>query len=161
MFQLKKIKWWKYEVKHSTQLVELILIALQFKNLNLIMKWIKSYFERRKLKKHKKLFFFLKYLFLNLIWKFSIKFNIKGIRLYLKGKIGKSGSVRKSKKFGQKGKVSYTTKSLALVSERIVVRTTTGTMGLLLEMFFINDVYFMFIIYIYIYFIITSYILFI
>jgi hypothetical protein len=136
MYGLKHIKWWKYEIKHSNQLIELLLISIQFKNLNLVMRWIKSYFEKRVLKKHKKLFIFLKYLFLTLIWKFQFFFNIKGVRLYLKGKIGKAGSVRKSKKMVQRGKVSYTTKSLALISEKIVIRTLTGTMGLKLELFF-------------------------
>ena len=136
MYNFRSIRWWKYEIKHSNQLIELILISIQLKNLNLVMKWIKSYFEKRVLKKHKKLFIFLKYLFLILIWRFQLYFNIRGVRLYFKGKIGKAGSVRKSKKIVQRGRVSYSTKSLALVSEKIVMRTLTGTLGLTLELFF-------------------------
>lgn len=58
------------------------------------------------------------------------------MRIYLKGKIGKAGSVRKSKKLLQKGRISYTTKSLAMISEKTIIRTMTGTLGLTLEFFF-------------------------
>ena len=136
MYNLKNIRWWRYEVKYGNQLVELLLISIQLKNLNLVIRWIKGYFEKRTLKKHKKLFIFLKFLFLNLIWKFQIKFGIRGVRAYLRGKIGKPGSVRKSKKLLQRGKISYTSKSLAMITEKTIIRTMTGTMGLTLELFF-------------------------
>jgi len=136
MFNLRHVKWWKYGIKHNNQLVELILICVQLKNLNLFTKWIKKYFEFNSLKKHKKLFLIFNYILLKLIWKFNLSLNIRGIRLILKGKFSKAGSVRKTKKTVKKGKISYTNKALALVKEKIIIRTITGTLGISLELFF-------------------------
>ena len=152
MFRLKHIRWGKYNIKHINQVIELLLLSVQLKNLNLLAIWIKKYFESNNLKKHKKLYHLLKYLLIKFIWRFNIYLQVRGVRLKTKGKFAKAGSVRKVRKCMQRGVCSYTTKSLALISRKIIIRTSTGTLGMSLELFFKSVVYFKSTLYFYLYF---------
>lgn len=54
----------------------------------------------------------------------------------LRGKFGKAGSVRKTRRYIRKGKCSYTSKNIALVNQTNVIRTLTGVFSIKLEVFF-------------------------
>jgi hypothetical protein len=135
-YSVKSVRWKKFYIIHSNEIIEMLFLCLWFKNINLFMKWMKKYFEKNNLKKHRKLFLFLKYLLGSFIWVHNIFFKLKGLRVILLGKFGKAGSVRKSRKYIRRGKCSYSTKNLALVNKTNFIRTKTGTFSIKLEIFF-------------------------
>lgn len=136
MLSSQSIRWKKFYIKYSNELLEILYLSLWLKNLNLFAKWLKKYFEKIDLKKHRKLFIFLSFLLGHFIWQYNIFFSLKGLRLTLRGKFGKAGSVRKVRKYIKKGKCSYSSKNLALVHRSFVIRTITGVFGIKLEIFF-------------------------
>ncbi len=136
MYSVKSIKWKKFYIIHSNEIIEMLFLCLWLKNINLFIRWIRRYFEKNNLKKHKKLFLLFKYLLGNFIWNYNIFFRLRGVRFILRGKFGKAGSVRKSRKYIKRGKCSYSSKNLALVHRSTVIRTTTGTFSIKLEIFF-------------------------
>ena len=136
MYSATSIKWKKYYIVHSNEIIEMLFLCLWLKNINLFVKWIRKYFEKNNLKTHKKLFLLFKYLLGNFIWNYNLFFELKGLRLILRGKFGKAGSVRKTRKYIKKGKCSYTSKNLALVHRSTVIRTNTGTFAIKLEIFY-------------------------
>jgi hypothetical protein len=95
-----------------------------------------GYFERTNLKKHRKLFIFLQLLLGNLIWNYNIFLQLKGLRVSLKGKFGKAGSVRKTRHYIKRGKCSYTSKNIGMVSQTNIIRTLTGVFSIKFEVFF-------------------------
>ena len=100
------------------------------------MAWMRGYFERTNLKKHRKLFLLLNLLLGRLIWNYNIFLQLKGLRVVLRGKFGKAGSVRKTRRYIKKGKCSYTTKNIALTSQTNIIRTLTGVFSIKFEVFF-------------------------
>ena len=136
LYSLKCVRWKSYYIKHGNEILELLFLSLWFRNLTLFMKWVRKYFEKTNLKKHKKLFLLLKFLLGKFVWNFNLFLNLKGIRLILRGKFAKAGSVRKIRKYIKHGKCSYTSKKLASVNETNIIRTTTGTFAIKLEIFF-------------------------
>lgn len=54
----------------------------------------------------------------------------------LRGKFGKAGSVRKTRRYIKKGKCSYTAKNIALTSQTNIIRTFTGVFSIKFEVFF-------------------------
>ena len=136
MYSARSIKWKKFYIMHSNEIIEMLFLCLWLKNINLFIKWVRKHFEKNNLKKHKKLFLLFKYLLGSFIWNHNLLFKLKGVRFILRGKFGKAGSVRKSRKYIKRGKCSYTTKSIALVNQTKVIRTTTGVFSIKLEIFF-------------------------
>lgn len=136
MYSVKSIKWKKFYIIHSNEIIEMLFLCLWLKNINLFVRWIRKYFERNNLKRHKKLFLLFKYLLGNFIWNYNLFFQLRGLRFILRGKFGKAGSVRKTRKYIKRGKCSYSSKKLALVHKTTVIRTTTGTFSIKLEIFF-------------------------
>lgn len=130
------IKWKKFYIKHSNEVLEILFVSLWLKNINMFTKWLRKYFESVHLKKHKKLFIFLTYILGNFIWNYDLFFNIRGLRVKLRGKFGKAGSIRKARKYIKRGKCSYSSKNLALAHRFITIRTATGVLGLKMEVFF-------------------------
>lgn len=100
------------------------------------MSWMLLYFEKANLKKHRKLFLLLNLLLGKLIWNYNIYLQLKGLRLVLRGKFGKAGSVRKTRKYIRKGTCSYTSKNVASVNQTNVIKTLTGVFSIKLEIFF-------------------------
>jgi hypothetical protein len=136
LYSVKALRWKSYYIKHGNEILELLFLSLWFKNLTLFMKWMRKYFEKINLKKHKKLFLLLKFLIGKFIWNFNLYLNIKGARIALRGKFAKAGSVRKVRKYIKYGKCSYTAKQLASINETNIIRTTTGTFSIKMEIFF-------------------------
>ena len=136
MYSAAFIKWKKFYIMHSNEIIQMLFLCLWLKNITLFIKWIRKHFEKHDLKKHKKLFLLLKYLLGSFIWNHNLLFKLKGVRLILRGKFGKAGSVRKSRKYIKKGKCSYTSKNISLVNQTKTIRTSTGVFAIKLEIFF-------------------------
>lgn len=103
----------------------------------LFLRWL----TRSPLKKHKRIFVlinkFLKFWYKTLYnWK-----KIKGYCIFFKGKLGRKGSVRKTKFFAKCGEVSYSSKSLRLNYQTFTFPTITGCVGGGLSLFYFNYAY--------------------
>lgn len=133
---VRHIKWKRYFIMHSNEIIEILFISLWLKNLKLFMDWMRRHFEKTNLKKHRKLFLLLNLLLGKFIWNYNIFLNLQGLRVALIGKFGKAGSVRKSRRYIRRGKCSYTTKKIALINQTNVIRTLTGVFSIKLEVFF-------------------------
>jgi hypothetical protein len=133
---VKLIKWKKYYIMHSNEIIEILFICLWLKNVKLFMDWMRKYFERTNLKKHRKLFLLLNLLLGKLVWNYNLFLQLKGLRVILRGKFGKAGSVRKTRKYIKRGKCSYTAKNIALVNQTNIIRTLTGVFAIKFEVFF-------------------------
>ncbi len=136
IYGFKAIKWKRFYIIYGNEIWETLILAVWIKNLTLLMKWMKKYFESHHLRKHKRLFNLLIFLFGKLLWSYNIFFALKGVRVSMRGKFGKAGSVRKTRKYIKKGQCSYSNKNLAFVHRIIFIRTFTGTFSLTVEIFF-------------------------
>ncbi len=130
------IKWKRYGIIHSNEIIEILFLCLWLKNLKLFMDWMRKYFETANIKKHRRLFLLLNLLLGKLVWNYNLFLQLKGLRLILRGKFGKAGSVRKTRKYIRRGKCSYTTKKIGLVTQTNVIRTLTGVFAIKFEVFF-------------------------
>ena len=90
---------------------------------------IQNILTKARLKKHKKLFFLIGYFFKILFLNKEQKNSLKGFSLFFKGKLGKKGSVRKSKFFVKYGLGSLTNKKLRLTYRTYIIITITGVVG--------------------------------
>lgn len=133
---VKLIRWKRYYIMHGNEVIEVLFLCLWLKNIKLFMDWMRNYFEKTNLKKHRKLFLLLKLLLGKFIWNYNIFLQLKGLRVVLRGKFGKAGSVRKTRKYIRRGKCSYTTKNIALINQTNVIRTLTGVFSIKFEVFF-------------------------
>lgn len=130
------IKWKRYNIIHSNEIIEILFLCLWLKNLKLFMDWMRKYFETTNLKKHRKLFLLLNLLIGKLVWNYNLFLQLKGLRVILRGKFSKAGSVRKTRKYIRRGKCSYTTKKIGLVTQTNIIRTLTGVFAIKFEVFF-------------------------
>lgn len=113
---------------------------------SMILKWLFN----SPLKKHKRIFVLINK-FLRVWYEALEEFKkIRGYCIFFKGKLGKKGSVRKSKYFAKKGEVSYSTKSLRVNYKTFHFGTLTGVVGGGLSIFYRISLTFCFL-YIYIY----------
>lgn len=133
---VKHIKWKKYFIMHSNEIIEILFISLWLKNLKLFMDWMRRHFEKTNLKKHRKLFLLLNLLLGKFIWNYNLFLSLQGLRVSVIGKFGKAGSVRKSRRYIKRGKCSYTTKRIGLISQTNIIRTLTGVFSIKMEVFF-------------------------
>jgi len=136
IYSVKSYNWKRYNIIHSNEVIELLFISLWLKNLTLFMGWMRKYFEKANLKKHRKLFLLLNFLLGRFIWNYNIFLNLKGLRIILLGKFGKAGSVRKIRKYIKKGKCSYTSKNISLINQTNIIRTITGVFSIKMEIFY-------------------------
>lgn len=132
----RSIKWKRYYIAHGNEIIEVLFLSLWLKNLRLFMEWMRKYFEQTNLKKHRRLFLLLNIIIGRLIWGHNLFLQLKGLRVTLRGKFGKAGSVRKTRKYIRRGKCSYTTKKIAMISQTNVIRTLTGVFSIKFEVFF-------------------------
>lgn len=133
---VRNIRWKRYFIMHSNEIIEILLISLWLRNLKLFMDWMRKYFESTNLKKHRKLFLLLNLLLGKFIWNYNLFLSLQGLRVSLVGKFGKAGSVRKTRRYIKRGKCSYTTKKIALVSQTNLIKTLTGVFSIKFEVFY-------------------------
>ncbi len=136
VFSSKTINWRRHKIIHSNEIIELLFVSLWLKNLNLFMKWLQKFFESRDLKKHRKVVILLGILLGKFAWGFNIFTKLKGLRVSIIGKFGKAGSVRKSRKYIKRGKCTFTSKKIAMVTQTKIIRTITGVFSVKLELFY-------------------------
>lgn len=136
LHSIKLIRWKRFYIMHSNEIVEVLFLSLWLKNIKLFMDWMRKYFEKTNLKKHRKLFILLNILLGKLVWNYNIFLQLKGLRVILRGKFGKAGSVRKTRRYIRRGKCSYTSKNIALINQTNIIRTLTGVFAIKFEVFF-------------------------
>ena len=136
MYSTKVINWRRYRIIHSNEIIEILFLSLWLKNSNMFMRWVRYFFEKNDLKKHKKLFLLLDSLLGKVVWNFNLFLKLKGLKLSMRGKFGKAGSVRKTRRYIKKGKCTSTSKNIAIFSQTKVIRTLTGVYSLKLELFY-------------------------
>lgn len=134
--QVERFKFISYF--NPLELYNLLFMSLKFLNLN----WLLIYFQRILKKmiifKHK---IFFNYLFSTLLNKFFYLFNvfnIQGLFLTIKGKIGVSGNSRKRRLFLNLGNTSRYNMSVSILSLNNILVTTTGALGLKLYVFYLK-----------------------
>lgn len=110
---------------------------LYLKNPENLIYIIKSQIYKTHLKKHKRVFF-SSWQLLTFLFKIvnKKKTMLKGCTLFYKGKLAKSGSVRKSKLFFKIGLTSFTNKSLRINYRIFQLWTFTGSVGAGLSIFY-------------------------
>lgn len=108
----------------------------QFKDPEKLIQLIQMKLNTLNLKKHRRMFYFVRNFFF--VW-FKIlarDFKLKGYSLFFKGKLGKKGSVKKKKFFVKNGKISFTNKNLRMNYRTYIVWTITGVVGCGISIFF-------------------------
>lgn len=107
-----------------------------FKDPRGLIFFVKKLLLNTQLKHHRRVFFFLNKL-LSYWYVKAVKLRlIKGYSLFFKGKLGKKGSVRKSKFFAKKGLVSFTKKTLRVNYKVYYIWTHTGVIGAGISIFY-------------------------
>jgi len=89
-----------------------------------------------KLKRHKRIFYLVGFFFRILFLMKEKKNSMQGCSLFFKGKLGKKGSVRKSKFFVKIGVNSLTNKDLRINYKTYIVTTMTGVIGCGISIFY-------------------------
>lgn len=117
----KTLSWFLqlYKLKDTQGLINLIQIKLY----------------NAKLKRHKRIFYLVGFFF-RILFLLKKKSSLQGCSLFFKGKLGKKGSVRKSKFFVKMGVVSLTNKSLRINYKTYVIVTITGVIGCGISIFY-------------------------
>lgn len=107
-----------------------------FKDPRGLIFFVKKLLLNTQLKHHRRVFFFLNKL-LSYWYIRALKFRlVKGYSLFFKGKLGKKGSVRKSKFFAKRGLVSFTKKTLRVNYKVYHIWTHTGVIGAGISIFY-------------------------
>lgn len=100
-----------------------------FKDLSVFVKMLLRWLMLSTLRKHRRVFVLINQ-FLRAWYTALYEYNkIRGYCIFFKGKLGRKGSVRKTKYFAKKGEVSYSTKSLKLSYRTFHFSTITGVVG--------------------------------
>lgn len=97
---------------------------------------IQKIFLETHLKKHKPLFTALVTLLNNWYEVLRTQRKIKGYTIFFKGKLGKKGSVKKTKFFSKTGFASLSNKSLRMNYRTYIIMTPTGVVGAGISIFF-------------------------
>lgn len=107
-----------------------------FKDIQHFVSFIKKIIQKYSLKHHRRLFRLVGTIFSNYL-KLSHKTNeLKGYRIYFKGKLGKKGSVKKSIIYLSDGQISFTNKNLRYNYKYFLIPTETGVVGCYLACFY-------------------------
>ena len=88
------------------------------------------------LKKHRVIFFKINRILKIWYYYLSVKYNIKGYSFFFKGKLGKKGSVKKTKFFRKFGSTSFTNKNVRVNYKMYEIITITGVIGAGLHVYY-------------------------
>lgn len=141
----KRLRSW-LEWKNSPSLKNLKLSKYRLIKLFFFLTYIKDPSELIKisirlllnthLKKHKRVFSVIRNI-LSTWYLINMRgFKILGYSLFFKGKLAKKGSVKKTKFFSKKGRVSFTNKNLRVNYKTYIIWTFTGSIGAGISIFF-------------------------
>ena len=102
---------------------------------------VKTIISKNHLKKHKGLFFSVNRI-LHVWYSYAVaKKRVKGYSVFFKGKLGKKGSVKKTKFFRKKGTCSLSKKTIRLNYNTDIISTTTGVIGFGVSVYYSVYVY--------------------
>lgn len=127
--RLKKVQLFN---KHSgilSEFIEIAVIMLYSKDVQLFSGWLKKVLENMHFKIHRKFFYLLKIIFYNFFLIYFKYFGCMGFFFKVKGKIGLGGNSKKKRNIVKFGKYSLTQKSLKISYNQGVIRTYSGTLG--------------------------------
>lgn len=115
---------------------DLITQLVLLKDPQLLIIALQRLFFDNPIKRHRRIFFKIRYFFQ--IWYVLCRKRktVRGYSIYLKGKLGKKGSVRKRKIYVKNGLVSFTNKDLRVNSKNFMLWTDTGCIGANISIFF-------------------------
>ena len=109
--------------------LELILVFLYSKDSIFFKNALKYILENIHLRKHKRFLYNLKILLNFILDVYADTFNILGLYIKIKGKIGVGGNSKKKKYNFKKGSFSFTKKNQKLSYNKDVIRTYSGVLG--------------------------------
>ena len=104
------------------------------KNLEILVKSVKYFFEKLPFKKHRYILHKTKILIRSLLSEAKKDFEFVGLFFKIKGKIGVGGNSRKKYLMYHNGYTSNSTKKLKLIRETFLIRTTTGVLNVLIRL---------------------------
>jgi hypothetical protein len=109
--------------------LELILVFLYSKDVIFFKNALKYILENTHLRKHKRFLYNLKILLNFILDNYNETFNVLGLFIKIKGKIGVGGNSKKKKYNFKKGSFSFTKKDQKLSYNKDVIRTDSGVLG--------------------------------
>lgn len=139
------MKWWhilstkKTFGDFHTQNIRIFYVLVNmifFKNLDSFITIIHEILQRAPLRLHKRHFYKIRRILTAIFNVLHPYRRIEGYTLFFKGKLGRKGSVKKSKLFFKKGRVSFTNKTLRVNYKKFLVHTETGVVGCGMSLFF-------------------------
>lgn len=111
------------------EVISIVFLMLISKDTNFFYRWFIKIFEKVFYKKHKRILYFLKLLFLNYISIYMNLFKCTGYCFNIKGKLGVGGNSKK-RRYGLKiGINTLTTKDVKFTFNKGIVRTSVGVLG--------------------------------
>ena len=135
-YALKNSKYLKFYKELNTNYFYTLINLVLFKDLTYIVDVLQMFLTKSSIRKHKVLFYKVRML-LQIIYSVLQKNKkLLGFSLHFKGKLGKKGSVRKTKFFYKCGKTSLVNKSLKLNFKKFLVYTETGVIGSIITLFY-------------------------
>lgn len=119
------------------EVISVILLALRYKDSDMLMGWVTYFFNKIDIRKHKKALAFLKKLFKSLNrTKRLYKLGCKGFMFDIRGKVGVSGSKKKRHVSILYGERSASSKDLRWSYKKDLVYTKTGVLGVTIVIYY-------------------------
>lgn len=112
-----------------TEFISIMLMSIKSRDAKFIFDFLFKYFNTMHFKLQFKFISFMKSFLRRTFSLLVYYFKIKGIRIIFKGKIGKTGSIRKKKLILQHGKYSYSNLYLQMDEYSGPIFTPTGVIG--------------------------------
>ena len=123
-FQLKIIKG-----LNVSEILEVIWLSFQNKDVFLFMNWLKKRMEKIHFKNHKKFLNLLKLIMIKYSHIFLESFRLKGFFFDIRGKVGVGGNSKKRHFFFRIGKINLSSKNSKLDHQQNIVNTSFGALG--------------------------------
>lgn len=114
---------------------KILLIAAKFISPSILVTWIKNLVTTKTIWRHPKIFAYVTSA-LNLMFKYFYGDSITGLYIRIRGKIGKTGSVRKKKYIYTQGQVSRTNILIGSNFTSSVILTKSGVLGITVGVFY-------------------------
>lgn len=140
------ILWWRRFYKHKIfksfflsnplNFFKLFINLLYFKNIDFLVNLVQKKITTVPLRYHKRYFYDVQYILKVLFDILQVEGYLAGFTIFFKGKLGRKGSVRKSKFFSKYGRVSRTNKALRVNYRQFLVYTETGVVGCYISLFY-------------------------
>jgi len=107
----------------------MITLLPKTKDIELFMQWFTRVAFRFNIRTQKKFFFFLRYLFTKITYRYLYRRKIRGVFFDIRGKVGVKGNAKKRNFLIKKGKISSSTKNYKILIKNGLIGTPTGVLG--------------------------------